>query len=85
MLFVRRIGPDPHRADDGTSVDTPSASGCPDIWELADGDIAIIGRRIDESAKLVLPSGVSCGADEEIVVFPRKQMIRARDDIARLV
>jgi hypothetical protein len=67
MEFVRRIGPDPHASGDPT----PGAKGCPDVWELDGGDIAIIG--INRTAKLSskLPGTASCGSDEQIVVVPR--------------
>ena len=38
-MFLKRLGPDPHA--DG--VLTPALHGCPDIFELIDGDFAIIG------------------------------------------
>lgn len=80
MKMMRRIGPDPHVDGDPT----PAASGCPDIWELDNGDIGIIGVRITHLRDGTLPDGVSCGTDEEIVRFPRQQLIRASDAIAKL-
>ena len=80
MEFVRRIGPDPH-AKGGK---TPGANGCPDLWELDNGDIAVIGRRATADFIDRLPATAGCGADEEIVVFPRAQLIAARDAISNL-
>ena len=54
---------------------------CPDIWELDNGDIAVIGRDLTESFSGRLPDGVSIGADERLVVIPRKMMISAKKDI----
>ena len=41
-VFTRRLGPDPHMSD---GPNTPASAGCPDLWELADGRIAVIGER----------------------------------------
>ena len=75
--FLRRIGPDPH--SDGKQ--TPGCDGCPDIWELANGDIAVIGIRITAAAKAQLPNTAGCGADEEIVLVPRSIFLAARPDL----
>ena len=79
--FLRRLGPDPHL--DGK--ETPACNGCPDLWELENGDVAIIGIRITESAKAMLPDSAGCGPDEEIVLVPRNIFLAARPDIARMV
>ncbi|MCE8191003.1 hypothetical protein JFY64_02490 [Porphyromonas gingivalis] len=76
-MFKKRIGPDPHVNGRLTS----SANGCPDIWELEDGDFAVIGVRRTEELKNVLPLTASCGMDEEIVVIPRKTLVLAKKDI----
>lgn len=78
--FLRRLGPDPHA--DGQ--ETPGCDGCPDLWELANGDIAVIGIRITAEAKAQLPPTAGCGADEEIVLVPRNIFLAARPDIARM-
>lgn len=86
MKFVRRIGPDPHVVREGEVWDprTPEAGGCPDIWELDSGDVAIIGHDMGEGTGIDLPPGVSCGPGERLVTFPRRYLIRAQDDIAEL-
>lgn len=76
-MFLRRIGPDPH-ADGGT---TSSANGCPDIWELTNGDFAVIGVDCTEAFKKQLPPTASCGPDEKIVVIERRILIGAKPDI----
>ncbi len=81
MKFLRRIGPNPHE----NGGDTPSAQGCPDLWELDTGDIAIIGQRVTTDLVSHLPATASCGADEEIVVIPRIQLLKARDAINDLM
>lgn len=64
--FSRRIGPDPH----ANGAKTASANGCPDIWELADGDFAIIGVDVTDLVPM-LPETAGCGPDERIVRIPR--------------
>ncbi len=54
---------------------------CPDIWELANGDIAVIGRDLTQSLGRNLPDGVSIGSDERLVVIPRSMLIAAKPDI----
>jgi hypothetical protein len=79
LTFLRRIGPDPHLAGD-----TPSAQGCPDVWELSNGDFAVIGIRATDPLASALPEGASCGPDEEIVIVPRRILTAAKDGIPRI-
>ncbi|AZM45968.1 hypothetical protein DMB38_09150 [Streptomyces sp. WAC 06738] len=74
--FKRRLGKSPQEL--GTTTDGPD---CPDIWELDNGDIVVIGRDLTESLGRNLPSGVSVGADERLVVIPRNMLIAAKQDI----
>ncbi len=76
-MFKRRLGPDPHAG--GTL--TPALRGCPDIFELEDGDFAIIGQNITPQAAPQLPPGASCGPDECIVRIPRATLVLAAPDI----
>jgi len=76
MNFVKRLGPDPH----ANGARTYACSGCPDIWELDDGDFAIIGKDLS-SAVHALPASASCGPDERIVRIPRKTLVLAKSDI----
>ena len=75
-MFFRRIGPDPH----ANGARTHACSGCPDIWELEDGDFAVIGTDLTEATKL-LPPSASCGPDERMVRIPRKTLVLAKPDI----
>lgn len=68
--FERRIGPDPHRHPDG-GPKTPNADGCPDVWQVAGGDYAVIGLDVTENVERPLPDTASCGADERIVLIPK--------------
>ncbi len=76
-MFTRRLGPDPH----ANGARTAALRGCPDIFELADGDFAVIGADITGAAADRLPPGASCGSEERIVRIPRKTLILARPDI----
>ena len=78
LHFVRRLGPDPHEAGD-----TPGLAGCPDLWELSNGDFLVIGLRRTRELAGHLPPTASCGEDEEIVVLPRRILTAAREDIPR--
>jgi hypothetical protein len=76
----RRIGPAP--AVDAESRPACYATcGCPDIFELTDGDFAIIGADITEAAGGKLPPTAGCAPDERIVRIPRKLLVLAKADI----
>lgn len=79
-MFLRRLGPDPH----ANGAQTPALSGCPDIFELASGDFAIIGSNITTEAAAHLPGSASCGSDECIIRIPRKTLLGAKRDIPDL-
>ena len=76
-MFKRRIRTDPH-AGNARSLAT---AGCPDIWELTNGDFAIIGCDMTESLSNLLPPSASRGIEERIVVVPRATLTKARNDI----
>lgn len=80
MTIKRRIGPDPHEGGKKSA----SASGCPDILELDNGDLAIIGIDITAAAKEVLPPSAGCGPDECIIRLPRSVILGAKAAIASL-
>ena len=77
ITFQRRLGPDPH----ASGFRTPALDGCPDIWELADGDFAVIGIDITAAAVHSLPPSTGCGEDERIVRLPRRTLLLAKPDI----
>jgi hypothetical protein len=72
-MFLRRLGPDPHASCHQTV-------GCPDIFELSDGDFALIGADITDEAGM-LPPTAGCGPDERIIRIPRKTLVLAKRDI----
>jgi hypothetical protein len=75
--FLRRIGQDPH----ANGAKSSGGEGCPDIWELDNGDFAIIGIDITDSAIGKLPPTAGCGRDERIVRLPRNLLVSAKRDI----
>jgi hypothetical protein len=76
-LFLLSLGPDPH----ANGAQTVGCRGCPDIWELANGDFAVTGIDITDIALPKLPPSAGCGPDERIVRLPRNLLVNARRDI----
>jgi hypothetical protein len=76
-MIKRRLGSDPH-ANGGKTI---ALNGCPDIFELADGDFAIIGIDMTAEAAHLLPMDASCGPDERMVRVPRRTLVQAKADI----
>ena len=60
---------------------TNGSQTCPDIWELDNGDVAIVGRDLTGAYAGRLPAGVSIGQDERLVVIPRVMIRSAKPDI----
>ncbi|MBO3675259.1 hypothetical protein [Streptomyces sp. NEAU-YJ-81] len=75
-LFAKRLGKS--AAELGNSEDEEK---CPDIWQLDNGDIAVIGRDLTAVYVSRLPTGVSIGADERLVVIPGNMLSAAKVDI----
>jgi hypothetical protein len=75
-LFERRLGMTAQEL--GNSKDTDD---CPDIWQLTNGDIAVIGRDLTVAYSAKLPVGVSLAADERLVVIPGNMLSAAKRDI----
>ena len=75
--FQRRLGPDPH----ANGAQTYALLGCPDIWELAGGDFAIIGTDITGEVAGTLPPSATCGQDERVIRIPRRTLVLAKPSI----
>lgn len=75
-MFTKRLGLDPH----ANGAKSAGCQGCPDIFELENGDFAIIGADITAAADK-LPPSAGCGPDERIVRIPRKTLVLAKQDI----
>lgn len=74
--FARRLGKSAREL--GDSRDTPD---CPDIWELNNGDVAIVGRDVTDTYTSRMPEDMSIGADERLVVIPGTMLRAAKKDI----
>jgi hypothetical protein len=70
-MFVRRL------ASNESFRPCKSTSGCPDLWEMADGDFAVIGTDITTLANL-LPPDAGCAPHERMVKIPRELLVRAK-------
>ncbi|MGW5053473.1 hypothetical protein [Actinokineospora sp. NPDC004072] len=82
--FSKRLGLSPKApgsGGDGDAASTSSKQGCPDIWQLSNGDVAVIGRDLTEVYRTRLPADVSVGDDERLVVLPGAMVIAAKPDI----
>jgi hypothetical protein len=74
--FSRRLGKSAHELGDSDGKD-----GCPDIWELSNGDVAVIGRDLTDAYAGRLPAGVTVVDDERLVVIPHNMIVAAKGDI----
>ncbi|MFE5123810.1 hypothetical protein [Streptomyces sp. NPDC056669] len=75
-LFAKRLGKS--AAELGNSQ---GEEKCPDIWQLDNGDIAVIGRDLTAVYVSRLPTGVSIGPGERLVVIPGNMLSAAKVDI----
>jgi hypothetical protein len=75
VKIVRRVGASPRERG--------SASGqtCPDIFELSDGNFAVIGREATKELDPELPPDAARADYERIVVITRETLVRAKSDI----
>ena len=74
--FVRRLGKSASELGQ-----TDDRDGCPDIWELSNGDMALVGRDVTTAFAGRLPEDVKVAEDERVVVIPRSMIIAAKPDI----
>nr|WP_203610710.1 hypothetical protein [Streptomyces sp. SID8111] len=73
--IVRRIGPSPQARGCQTG------QNCPDIFELSDGNFAVIGTESTARLDPQLPPDAGRAEYENIVVISRETLIRAKADI----
>jgi hypothetical protein len=76
LAIGRRVGLAPSQR-----LDCTSSGNCPDLFELEDGDYAVIGR--DVSFALDLPTDAGRSESERVVVVPRAVMLAAARDLLR--
>ncbi|MDT0318434.1 hypothetical protein E1265_22505 [Streptomyces sp. 8K308] len=75
-LFARRLGRSAKELGN-----TDGKTGCPDIWQLDNGDIAVIGRDLTADYRSRLPEGVGLAPDERLVILPGNMLSAAKADI----
>ncbi|NGO10555.1 hypothetical protein G5C60_23910 [Streptomyces sp. HC44] len=73
--MARRIGDPPRLRGSGTG------ETCPDLFELSDGNFAVIGTEATAALAHRLPPGITRADHELIVVLDRDTVIRAKRDI----
>ncbi|GAB2828267.1 hypothetical protein [Streptomyces daliensis] len=74
--FKRRLGKSSHELGQ-----TSGNASCPDMWELENGDVAVIGTDLTASYEERLPDGVSVDPGERLVVIPKATIVAAKSDI----
>jgi hypothetical protein len=74
--FLRRLGKSMSELGGTANTD-----GCPDIWEMENGDIAVVGRDVTASYADRLPDDLTIRADERLVMIPRHLLAAAKPDI----
>ncbi|MEU8977933.1 hypothetical protein [Streptomyces sp. NPDC048309] len=75
--IVRRIGVSP------SARGSASGQTCPDIFELSDGNYAVIGTEATAELDGELPADAARADYERIVIISRETLIQARRDIPR--
>ncbi|MDI3418786.1 hypothetical protein [Streptomyces luteolus] len=75
MKIVRRIGASPRERG------SLSGETCPDIFELSDGNFAVIGTEATATLDAELPADAARADHERIVVISRETLVRAKADI----
>jgi hypothetical protein len=80
-MILRRLGNDPHLSGRRTS----GCNGCPDLFELTNGNFAVIGRTATEEILPHLPESAGCGPDEPIIEIPRYLLVEAKAAIPDMV
>lgn len=74
--FVRRLGKSPSELGN-----TIGDNDCPDIWQLDNGDIAVIGRDLTDVYRSRLPAGAHISEDERVVIIPGSTLSSAKSEI----
>jgi hypothetical protein len=72
--IIRRLGVSPRLRG------STNGATCPDIFELADGNFAIIGTDVTDSLDS-LPADAARADYERIVVITRETLVKAKADI----
>jgi hypothetical protein len=73
--FVRRLGLSPRERG------SLNNATCPDVFELSNGDFAVIGTDMTDELELRLPRDAARADYERIVVVSRETLLAAKRDI----
>ncbi len=76
-MFLKRLGIDPQ----ANGLRCANTGACPDVWQLENGDFAIIGADITAVAVAQLPPTAGCAPGERIISIPRHVLVNAKRDI----
>lgn len=72
----RRVGTSP------TQRGSVSGANCPDVFELEDGDFAVIGSLADaETLASLAKSGATIGLRERVVILHQQVLLDAMRDV----
>jgi hypothetical protein len=72
-MILRRLGIAPSERTNACVA----CDNCPDLFELTDGDFAVIGADATGELSALLPSDAGCGPGERIVRVPRAVFLAA--------
>lgn len=75
MRILRRVGSSPRQRG------SLSGATCPDLFELASGDFAVIGRDATDELRAELPQDAGVAGYERIVVVPRRVILDAAREL----
>jgi hypothetical protein len=75
LIFKRRLGLSPVQRGSATNC------SCPDVFELATGDFAVIGTDRTDELRSLLPPDAAIADYERLVVVDRRTLIAAKADI----
>ncbi|MGW0834449.1 hypothetical protein [Streptomyces prunicolor] len=78
MKILRRLGKPPAQRQEESST---TGQTCPDIFELSNGDFAVVGTEATDALDPELPDDASRADYERIVIVSRRTMIDAKADI----
>lgn len=73
--ILRRVGVPPRERG------SVSGATCPDIFELTDGNFAVIGTDVTDTLDSHLPADAARAGYERIVKIDRATLVRAKADI----
>jgi hypothetical protein len=75
LRVARRVGLAPSER-----MGCSEGSNCPDLFELENGDFAIIGTEV--GTRLQIPADAGCSDAERVVMIPREVLLSAMRDLS---